>query len=552
MLSLNMDISEEITAAKEVIQAFLKAKKNLRMYPPNNPIYINTVDETFRKVDEFFDLADELDFRIKQNEILLGTDQVYQSSGKEDNLALFFSKDGLREIVFKKGLEHDELLEFLRVVAYDYDREDIEDDVVTLLWEKDFRHIRYVVDEEFLTEDEAYEAEAVAQVKEESAEEDDIKKAFDEAVRADEVKEITIVPISERDLTALSREFQKDAPGKSKKLVEILFEVLHKSETHEEFRDIIGIITNMLEFCLRNADFVSAVDIFHKTGRLTSTPKLSDGIKRQLYQIYVFGSSEKMIRTIGEYMDEHRGENAELFLEYVKYLGKEAIKPFMTILGELQTIEARKVVISALTFLGTKDVDTLSSGLNDPRWYVVRNIIFVLRRIKDKRVVDYLVRAAGHSDMRVRKEVIKALGDIGHHGVINTLKEALGDHELAVRTTAVRALGIIGTEAAKKIILNRIADKHFISLDFSEKKDYFTVLSRWKDNTVVDFLVKTIKRRSFFKKYKNDENRACAAYSLGLMNNKEHLSLLYKLRDSKNKLLSEYAYTAIKRVEYGQ
>lgn len=547
-----MEVSEEVTAAKEVIQAFLRAKKNLRMYPPNNPIYLKTVEDTFKKVDGFFDFRDELDFRIKQNEILLGTDSVYKSSGKDDNLALFFFKDGLREIVFKKGLDQKELLAFLKVVAFDFESEEIEDDIVTLLWEKDFANIRYVVDEEYLTEDENYEADAIAQVKEDAAEEDDLKKAFEDAVSAEEVKEEKIIPITEKDLAALSREIKKDASGKTKRLVEILFEMLYRSESHDEFRDIIGILTNALEFCVRTADFTSAVAIFHRTKKLVSTSTLSDGLRRQLYQIFVFGSSEKIIKIIGEYLDKTRAENSELYLHYVKYLGKEAIKPFMTILGELQTIEARKAVIGALTFLGTKDVDTLSKGLNDPRWYVVRNIIYVLRTIKDRRVVDYLIRAARHSDVRVRKEVIKALGDVGHQGVINTLKDALGDHEPAVRTTAVRALGIVGTDAAKKIILGRINDAKFINLDFSEKKDYFTVLARWNDNTVVDFLVKTLRRRAFFRRHKNDENRACAAFSLGLMNNKDHLSQLYKLRDSKNKLLSEYAYTAIKRIEYGK
>jgi hypothetical protein len=49
-----------------------------------------------------------------------------------------------------------------------------------------------------------------------------------------------------------------------------------------------------------------------------------------------------------------------------------------------------------------------------------------------------------------------------------------------------------------------------------------------------------------------DEQRACAAYGLGLLGCKDALPVLHKLRDSKNKLLSQYAYSAIKRIEYGQ
>ena len=97
-------MSEELKKARDIIQSFLKSKKILRMYPSNNPIYINTIGDDFNKFKEFFYYKDELCFKIKQNEIIYDSEQVYSSPEKEDNLALFFFKDGLREISFRKGL----------------------------------------------------------------------------------------------------------------------------------------------------------------------------------------------------------------------------------------------------------------------------------------------------------------------------------------------------------------------------------------------------------------------------------------------------------------
>ena len=45
--------------------------------------------------------------------------------------------------------------------------------------------------------------------------------------------------------------------------------------------------------------------------------------------------------------------------------------------------------------------------------------------------------------------------------------------------------------------------------------------------------MKTFKKKSFFKRALNDENRACAAYCLGLMGNKDVLPLLHKAKESK-------------------
>jgi len=68
----------------------------------------------------------------------------------------------------------------------------------------------------------------------------------------------------------------------------------------------------------------------------------------------------------------------------------------MKILGELKNIHPRKIVINALTYLGPKDIVLLSSGLYDTRWYVVRNIIHILRKIGDKRAVDFLLKTIKH------------------------------------------------------------------------------------------------------------------------------------------------------------
>ena len=122
-------MNEEIKAAKDVIQAVLKSKKILRLYPDNNPVYIKNLEETYNKFREFFYYSDELQLKIKQNEISYSSEQVYVSSEKEENLALFFFKDGIREITFKKGLTKDEMEAFLMVITLDFDMKVIDDDI---------------------------------------------------------------------------------------------------------------------------------------------------------------------------------------------------------------------------------------------------------------------------------------------------------------------------------------------------------------------------------------------------------------------------------------
>lgn len=547
-----MELLEDIKAAKDVVNALLKAKKTFRMYPETNPMYEKTIEDAYAKFRSFFDYRDELTLKIKQNELFCDSEQVYHNTQKEDNIALFFFKDGLREITFKKGFSHKELKEFLKILTVDYDREVVDDDVVTLLWERDFHNIRYVVDESFLAEDEDYETSAVKEARDKAPEADELARAYADAFKEEGVKDISIVPLTDKDLHTLVKELEKDAYNKMDKLLIIIFEMLYQAESKSDHEDVVHFLNDAVEFSIRHGDLETVIRIMEMTKEVVDGQSVPDDIKKYLSLVFSFLGSDAEIKLLGEFLDSGVEIEEKVFDEYVRFLDKNAIQPFITILGELKTIPARKNVINALISLGKKDIQSLAKGLYDSRWYVVRNIIYILGKIGDKKAVDYLIKTVNHSDIRVRKEVIKALGELGTSGVLQTLKECLDDPEVQIRTSTARALGNIRSAAAKSIILQRMADKNFNKNDFNEKKEFYEVLSRWKDNDVIEFLMKTLKKKAFFGRAVNDENRACAAYCFGLMGCKEALPLLYKVRDSKNKLLREYAYTAIKRIEYGQ
>jgi HEAT repeat protein len=547
-----MEILEDIKAAREVINALIKAKRTFRMYPENNPMYAKTVDDTYLRFKNFFDYKNELVLKIKQNEIFCDSEQVYSNPHKEDNLALFFFKDGLREISFKKGFSMKELEEFLKILTVDYDRDVMDDDVVTLLWEKDFQDIKYVVDESFLVEDEDYETAAVNEAKDRAAEDDDLSRAYADAFKEEGVKDVSIVPLTDKDLHILVKELEKDTYNKLDKLITIIFEMIYQAEDKSDYEDSVRFINDALEFSLRHGEIETVLDIVKRVKDVVDLPSTSSEIRGYLTMVFSFLGSDTAIKLLGEYLDSGTEVDEKILDEYVKFLDKNAIQPFITILGELKSIPARKSVINALITLGKKDIQGLAKGLYDSRWYVVRNMIYILGKVGDKKAVDYLLKSVNHSDIRVRKEVIKALGELGTQGVIQTLRDCLDDPDNQIRTAAARALGNMKSVAAKNIILQKVSNKEFMKNDFNEKKEFYEVLSHWKDNDVVEFLLRTLRKKAFFKRAVNDENRACAAYCLGLIGSKDALPLLYKVRDSSNKLLREYAYTAIKRIEYGQ
>jgi len=549
-----MEVIEEIKEAKDLLQCIIKAKKTLRMYPDNNPIYVKTLDESYLKFKNFLDYKETFALKIRQNSILYDAEQIYSSAEKEDNLALFFFKDGLRELTFKKGLSHEELEEFLKITALDFEREVMDEDIVTLLWEKDFQNIQYIVDEAFLidSEEEEYEAVAEKKIKEEVTDVNDLMRAYADGFQEEEFKGIAIVPLTDKDLQTLVKELEKDTSDKIEKLVAILFEIVYQNEDKSDIENVFTFLKDVIQYCMKHGYISMVLNIMKEAGEVIDDPHVSENDKKYMRMLSLYLGNEEIIALLTEFLDSGIEIEEGVFENLVAYFEKNAIEPFVKYLGEMKTIRARKNVIDALISLGKKDIQMLARKLDDQRWYVVRNIIYILRKIGDRRAIDYLLKTVRHGDIRVRKEVIKALGELGGHEVVQTLRECLDNPDVQVRTAAVKAFGSIGSEPAKKILLDKISDKSFKGKGLEEKKEFFETIARWKDTEVFDFLVKVMKLKSFFNRSKIIENKACAAHGLGLLGNKDALPLLEKFKDSNNKLLRDFANSAIRKLTYDQ
>ena len=551
----HMEISEDTRLARDILQNIIKSKKTLRMYPQNNPVYLKTLEDLYTRFGDFFHFKGDLTFKINQHSIFHDSEEVYQNPEKDDNIALFFFKDGLRELTFRQGLLLEELESFMKIIAMDFDREAVDDDVVTLFWEGDFQNIYYVVDDTYLldADGEEYEEKAVTAAKQQVSDIDGLMKAYVEEFSEEDVKDLSVIPFSDKDLQNLMKELEHDSSNKIEKLTTILFEMFyHAEEMSAILEDTLKFFKETITFSLKEGNINAVIQIMKRAKEILEDPLSTEGMKKHIRMLLLYPGSDEALGTLGEVLDSNLIIQDEIFTLYIELLDRKAIMPLVKILGDIQTLRGRKKVMDALVFLGRQDIKTLASALNDQRWHVVRNIISILRKIRDKGSVEYLLKAMRTEDTRVKKEVIKALADLGGQEVIRPLREHLSDLDAGVRVESARALRTIGSIAAKKILLEKISDKMFKEKDIEEKKVFYEILSKWKDEEVFDFLIGTLKKGSFLWWDKNYEEKACAAFCLGLLGNKDALPYLQKYNDSKNQLLREFSQSAIRKLEYGQ
>ncbi|MEF9437939.1 MAG: hypothetical protein L0922_04030, partial [Candidatus Mariimomonas ferrooxydans] len=388
------ELSEDVRLAKDIVEGIRKGKKLLKMYPQNNPIYIKTFEGIYSKFESFFELYNEIPLQIHQNEISFNNEQIYYSQEKENNLALFFFKDGIREITFLKGFTREECEDFIKILNTDFENIALDDDIVTLLWEQDFEYIKYVVDEDALSDEEEEEKNRMTEeIKNKLHSDDDLLRAYHDGLKAPEQKVDSLVPISEDDFKHIVKEIEKEETYSNiERVTTILFELLYQTRERRFFTETVGFIENAITYCIKNGEFKNTTYIINSIKSIIKAGDAADEKIKTLKKILVSINSETSINGISRIIDGDATIEEGDFKVFVKHLDKTSIPHFMKLIGQLQSIRGRRLIIEVLSIIGSLDIETIAKGLNDRQWYVVRNIISILGRIADVRAIGYLTK----------------------------------------------------------------------------------------------------------------------------------------------------------------
>jgi len=78
--------------------------------------------------------------------------------------------------------------------------------------------------------------------------------------------------------------------------------------------------------------------------------------------------------------------------------------------------------------------------LDDPRWYLVRNLAFVLGRSRHSEVAPHVLPLTKHLDARVRREALRAIHSLTRYADIAPYVDGLTDPDESVRKAAFTVL----------------------------------------------------------------------------------------------------------------
>ena len=184
--------------------------------------------------------------------------------------------------------------------------------------------------------------------------------------------------------------------------------------------------------------------------------------------------------------------------------------------------------------------------MEDRRWYLVRNIIYILGRIGKEQSLPYIQKAFNHEDIRVRREAIQALGLIGGPKAIGLLVKALTDNDVRIRCMAAINLGKGSKKAGLIPLLEVVQSKDFYKREPAEIKAFFNAIGMMGSNEAIPVLQQILERKSWFGRGKTDEIRVGAANAMAMIATPEARAILEEGKISKDETLRDACTQALR------
>ncbi len=560
------ETDEEIILARDLTSALIKTIKAFRFYPPDNPSLKGFRDQLLKKFHFFLNKYQSLVIQVGEYDLSFKGKILYEVKDVKTSLAFLLYKDGLREIRFMNGLEEWEIQGIIDILKQGDFINQLEDDIVTMMWEKDFMHISYLATDEFLEETPIIIPDNVNQFRknlvfkplghyvetgvfegeaEEGANLDDILSQVTEEP-SPFVSDRSVYLLTPDEVETLRKDVEAEVdPAFVFNIMDILFEILALEKESEPYQDAVNVMIKLLDAFLTIGEFTKASDLLKRVNIILKTYELQDWQRESIRRIIAEAGEEVRIERIGKVL-----EREEVRLEdvntYLLLLQKNSIIPLIKLLGELKNSKTRRVFCDALSEIGKDAIELFIPFIDDRRWYLVRNITYILGRIGKEKSLPYIQKVFHHEEIRVRREAIQSLGLVGGQKATGLLVRALTDNDVRIRCMAAVNLGKVGKKPGLIPLLEVVQSKDFPKREPVEIRAFFNAIGMVGSDEAIPVLQQLLERKSWFGRGKIDEVRIGAANALALMGTQEAKAILEEGRNSKEESIRDACSQALR------
>lgn len=243
--------------------------------------------------------------------------------------------------------------------------------------------------------------------------------------------------------------------------LEVFRGLLAVEDREDRFRRIMRVWVGKVSGSVRSSDFRRAeLWLRSVTAKPTYSPDRQPDVDYSLAQIANPEILNHIVAAAAERgeREPEKGSPEESALRLLQALGPRAVNALIDLLAEEEGRNRRRLLVGLLSRIAAEDPAPIVNRLSDDRWYVVRNLLTVLRETSTTTAAEAVVTATNHPDARVRLEALRVLGT-SDRGAITRLSKAVTDDDEKVRHAAIGMMGAAGTAEAGSALVVALNDR---------------------------------------------------------------------------------------------
>lgn len=284
-----------------------------------------------------------------------------------------------------------------------------------------------------------------------------------------------------------------------------------------EFNDVIlELVSSEIPDILEDKDYEYFVTLLKEQ----SEQFISTGQYKQVLKIIMalesLVANEKIAAMVSELLEYYNSpEVISLFIDSLRIMGRNErestislcenygeriVKPLIDALIEEESQSARRFFINLISSLGDKAFPEVIRNLDDSRWFVKRNMLFILTEMKSEQAITNVRRCCRNENPKVSLEAVNNLLNIKDNYGIKALREHLASENRDVVEKAISLSGAFKVSDVVPDLINILGKKPIIGADFYNKIPVVRALGQIGDPRALETLRDIIGSKSFLFK----------------------------------------------------
>lgn len=544
------------TAAVEKLRdAFRWLEKSLRSFT----IYSakHTVAQKFREElgAKFSSIPEELGdtwVELRAKAMAYGQTDVYREDIKVDGFAFRMHRDGIRRLCFQHGLDTEEVARFAEALWVDLeDPEFFDSDMVTLLWEADLEHIRYIVAE--LMAEDTEDEEELKRFKE--LMNDIIATAMNAALppgyqdrQVDQLIRITTQAIAnikpEHVAAALALaedtgsvetyqgqniepwvevlQSEYDDPAVLQKFAEILHRGILQANNPAE-APALGTFDLLLQAMVQHQRYADLTKVMEQVYRLGTRNFPSMNASEKMLSCIL---NKERIETLVRNLVPLEDEDCQDIFSALRYVPLEGCAPMLSAGATLENQDKRKVLVKIVAKISAKQPGILSKHLKTKNLIENQMATQALRTIGTEEALESLAPLSQHPDVEMRLTLLRATLESNSANIRKIRLALLDDQNARVRAEAEQSLARHRDPELVERLYHRLQNGHLLAVSMVEKRRACEILGTNGTKREIQALSEFVNKSHRLHRQKYLELCAAAAYGLAASGNPIHAPML--------------------------